>query len=286
MAWLKRLVPPALRAPVRRGARVAVDHTWGLLSAIEDRASWPTLADPPPISLYCVMRRRNQSTVRELLASLRAQDKAHLHDLDDEQPIAADLLKFVRTKGPGPRMRNLQNALDTNPPPDEHWILLCDDDVSFVRGDPGVLCAVAAAAHLDLAQPTHSPGSTNSYPITTSRLLSRARRTRFVEVGPVVAIAPRAREWVLPFPKGFEMGWGLDVLWSQSRPLDRDIGVVDVATVRHLGTIGADYATGRESRLLQEHLNAAEVNSPFELATQVGRPWRPWQPRAPWLRSP
>ena len=68
-----------------------------------------------------------------------------------------------------------------------------------------------------------------------------ARRTRFVEIGPVTALSARAARELLPFPD-LQMGWGLDARWSAiAADHDWPIGVIDATPVRHLKPVAASY---------------------------------------------
>ena len=68
-----------------------------------------------------------------------------------------------------------------------------------------------------------------------------ARRTRFVEIGPVTAIQRDAFELLLPLPE-LEMGWGLDAHWSAAAAAaGLPLGVVDATPIRHLRPVAAAY---------------------------------------------
>ena len=67
----------------------------------------------------------------------------------------------------------------------------------------------------------------------TRRRPALARRTAFVEIGPVTAFSRRAAEALLPFPD-LRWGWGLDNHWS-AVAVERGwwLGVIDALPVRH-----------------------------------------------------
>src|SRR5262249_42533055 len=72
---------------------------------------------------------------------------------------------------------------------------------------------LAEAFGFALAQPAHAFASHAAWEVTRRRPGVLARRTRFVEIGPVTAISARAAAVLLPFPD-LHMGWGLDARWS------------------------------------------------------------------------
>ena len=68
-----------------------------------------------------------------------------------------------------------------------------------------------------------------------------ARRTRFVEIGPVTAIRADAFDALLPFPD-LQMGWGLDAYWSAlAAEHGWKLGVIDAVPVRHVQPVAAAY---------------------------------------------
>ena len=93
----------------------------------------------------------------------------------------------------------------------------------------------------ELAQPAHAFASHAAWDVTRRRAGVVARRTRFVEIGPVTALSARAAEELLPFPD-LRMGWGLDGAWS-ALAAERGwaIGVIDATPVRHLRPVAAAY---------------------------------------------
>lgn len=240
---------------------------------------------PPsvPVQLYCVYRARNADLVRRLVAGLPAGSAAHLHALDAVCPALAE---HTRSGGPGERMALLNRLLAEHPPAPGRPVLVTDDDVCFVGAGAARFGGFATLGGFDIAQPAHQPGSEATFFVTRVVPLSTARETRFVEVGPVVFFAPRVLPRVLPFPADSGMGWGLDVAWSLLRAEGFRLGVVDATPVVHHGPVGAAYDTAAADAAQREHLRRAGVGSAHELATNVGRTWRPWQRLPRWPAQP
>jgi len=136
---------------------------------------------------------------------------------------------------------NLRAALAAHPPDGADWLLIVDDDVVLPRGFLDTFLLVAERFDLQLAQPAHAFASHAAWPVTRRRPGVLARRTRFVEIGPVTALHARAFPLLLPFPE-LEMGWGLDAHWSAAAAeAGLALGVVDVTPIRHLRPIAATY---------------------------------------------
>ena len=136
---------------------------------------------------------------------------------------------------------NLRATLAAHPPDGADWLLLVDDDVALPSGFLDAFVFVAEHFGLRLAQPAHAFASHAAWPVTRRRPGLIARRTRFVEIGPVTAVHAGALELLLPFPE-LEMGWGLDAHWSaRAAEAGLPLGIVDATPIRHLRPVGASY---------------------------------------------
>lgn len=136
---------------------------------------------------------------------------------------------------------NVNAALAADPPRDADWLLIVDDDVVLPRRFLDRFVAAAEAFGLELAQPAHAFASHAAWDVTRRRPGVLARRTRFVEIGPVTAVSARAAAELLPFPD-LRMGWGLDGAWSaDAAGRGWPIGIVDATPVRHLRPVAAAY---------------------------------------------
>jgi GT2 family glycosyltransferase len=136
---------------------------------------------------------------------------------------------------------NINAALLATPPAGADWLVVVDDDVVLPRGFLDRFIAAAEAFGLELAQPAHAFASHAAWDITRRRPGVLARRTRFVEIGPVTALSARAAAELLPFPD-LQMGWGLDGAWSAlAAERGWPVGVIDVTPIRHLRPVAASY---------------------------------------------
>ncbi len=114
------------------------------------------------------------------------------------------------------------------------WIIICDDDVEMAEGFADDLIAVANHANFALLQPARTLDSHISHPITGVAPGLIARRTRFVEIGPVVCIRADAAKLLLPFADNVGMGWGLDFIWpARMEKAGLRLGIIDAVPVAH-----------------------------------------------------
>jgi len=241
--------------------------------------------EPVGISAYCIWRSANAAVVSSFIESLPKDAVVHLHCLDgvvDPAPDAA-LHAHTRSSGPGLRMPLLGALIASNPPRLDDHLLIFDDDVVFVGRGGRSFPAIARTARLDIAQPAHVPFSPSTFAFNQMRLLSIARATGFVEVGPVVLMSPTAWSMAVPFPADIGMGWGLDVEWTRLREAGLRLGVVDATPVRHLKPVAAGYQADAEWETLQTRLRQVGAASVNELADSDAASWRPWRSAPPWI---
>ncbi len=147
-----------------------------------------------------VARAENLRTV----ARLRRELTRSRHDV---------ALHFAPPAAGAGKWANVNAALAAAPLGDADWLLIVDDDVILPRGFLDRFLALAEGFGFELAQPAHAFASHAAWDITRRRPGVLARRTRFVEIGPVTALSARAARELLPFPD-LQMGWGLDARWS------------------------------------------------------------------------
>ena len=127
------------------------------------------------------------------------------------------------------KFQNLNRLIEGD---DADWTLAVDDDVALPPRFTDRFVALIEHLGLDLAQPAQTWRSHAAWRVTRRRP-ALARRTAFVEIGPVTAFSRRAADELLPFPN-LRWGWGLDNHWS-ALAAERGwwMGVVDALPVRH-----------------------------------------------------
>jgi GT2 family glycosyltransferase len=151
-----------------------------------------------------------------------------------------ELVRVVPAPGLG-KWANVNAALERHPAAGFDWLMLADDDVALPRHFLDDIVYLAERFAFRLAQPAHAQASHAAWEITRRRPGLVARRTNFVETGPVTLFHSEVFETLLPFPD-LSMGWGLDANWSAiARERGWPIGVIDATPVRHLRPVAGDY---------------------------------------------
>ncbi|MBB3933664.1 hypothetical protein GGR25_004737 [Kaistia hirudinis] len=114
------------------------------------------------------------------------------------------------------------------------WVVACDDDVEFGEDFVDRFFALAERHDFALCQPARTRESYIDHAITAEIEGLSARRTRFVEIGPVTVLRHDAVRLLLPFTDIEGMGWGLDFIWPAIMEANGlRLGIVDGAPVHH-----------------------------------------------------
>lgn len=117
---------------------------------------------------------------------------------------------------------------------DPDWLVIIDDDVVLPPRFLDHAIEICERLDLALAQPAQTRQSNANWPLTKRRLLTIARETGFVEIGPVTLIRRDAGHILLPFPADLRFGWGLDFHWAhQMEDAGLRMGVIDALAVVH-----------------------------------------------------
>jgi hypothetical protein len=178
---------------------------------------------------------RPGSLLPRALGELRSEQHSVSHAFGstagEDPALAAETTATGMTGG---KFENLNRLVELGPPVADHdWLLVTDDDVRLAPRFLDRFVAVAEALSLDLAQPAQTRRSHAAWQVTRRRAWSLARRTQYVEIGPVTLFSRRAAETLLPFPE-LRFGWGLDNHWGAiARDREWKLGVVDALPVRH-----------------------------------------------------
>ncbi len=227
--------------------------------------------------MVCVYRRSNAPVVGRLVEQVTAVGgQSRLWALDSVDPTLQD-----RTLGCGPGGRfelinRLLEGLGSS-----HTVVVADDDVSFSVGSLDQLIRISQECAFELAQPAHTLRSHSTYAFCRRRPWSRARRTNFIEIGPLFVVDAAAMSRFTPFPEDTRMGWGVDLLWRDAALGGACIGIVDAVAVSHHTPLGHSYDMTHEGKLLGAMLRERHL-SRVEDGQKTMAMWYRWRPRPPW----
>lgn len=235
-----------------------------------------------PITALCVYRIKNVPNVLKMIQQLPGGAEVRLHALGE---VSSDLVQWTVSSGPGPRMVLLNALFEVRPVISGSWLVIFDDDASFLMPGKTKFFDWAVSAELDIAQPSIHVGQPASHGSRRTQPPSTVRQVGFVEVGPVVAFSPGAVRGIDIFPANSEMGWGADVRWAlEAARIGVRMGIVDATPIFHRGAIGVAYDITREERLLTQTLLEHGVSWRQMMSSHIAT-WRPCQRHPPWLKG-
>lgn len=229
------------------------------------------------IVMVCVYRSANAAVVSQMVEEVSAAGgRARLWALDSTDP---SLERQTFGCGPGGRFELINRLLEGAGPTET--VVVADDDVSFSVGTLDQFIRISRESGFELAQPAHSRRSHSTYAFSRRRPWSRARRTNFIEIGPLFIVDGEALSRFTPFPQDTRMGWGVDLLWRDAAIAGACIGIVDAVAVSHLTRLGYSYDMEHEGKLLDAMLRQRNLGR-VEDGQQTLATWYRWRPRPPW----
>ena len=135
---------------------------------------------------------------------------------------------------PTPKYALLNRLLAEDDPAGYDFVLTVDDDIVLPAGFLDLFLGVQASVGFDLAQPARTLNSNADHPIVLQQRGVIARRTLFVEIGPVVSFGREIFDLAFPFDETNPMGWGFENVWSYLlRERGKSQGIVDAVPVDH-----------------------------------------------------
>jgi hypothetical protein len=156
-----------------------------------------------------------------------------------------------------------------------NWAILCDDDVELPPGFLDDFLKLAERFDFALCQPARTQDSFIDHAFVRRAPGLLARRTRFVEIGPLTCIRREAFPLIFPFDELVGMGWGLDFIWPvRIERAGLRMGIVDAVPVAHrMRKPVRNYSHSVAERQMQqllsmhEHLGEAEAFTVLEAYT-------------------
>lgn len=128
----------------------------------------------------------------------------------------------------------LLNELLRSDWPQYDYVLACDDDIVLPAGFVDEYLEAVRRFDFALAQPARTHGSFIDHWFVEQLDGVDARRTRFVEIGPLFSVRRDAAARLLPFDAASPMGWGCDFVWPLLvERAGLSLGIVDRTPVAH-----------------------------------------------------
>jgi hypothetical protein len=114
------------------------------------------------------------------------------------------------------------------------FIIVSDDDITLPPDFLDAYLDIVMKHDLVLAQPARTHNSYIDHPFVERLDGIIARRTRFVEIGPVLSMQRDIFSSFLPFDESSQMGWGYDFVWPcLIEKMGLRMGIVDATPIEH-----------------------------------------------------
>ncbi len=153
---------------------------------------------------------------------------------DDEGSTLVESATVLRSAGPIPKFRILNQLLKDIPIRDFDFLLVLDDDIVLPRGFVDAFVSAQQQCDFSLCQPARTSTSWIDHALVEQEDGLLGRQTRFVEIGPVFSIRSNLFDTLLPFDETSPMGWGLDFVWPiLVERAGLKMGIIDAVPVDH-----------------------------------------------------
>lgn len=141
---------------------------------------------------------------------------------------------FLKTGALRPKYEFLNEIIDKSDLGRFSYLMILDDDIALPIGFVDAFLDLQSRLDFAIAQPARTTGSFIDLPIVEEHPGLIARRTLFVEQGPVISFRRDIFESVLPFDLRSPMGWGYENIWSlRLDARGRRLGIIDATPVDH-----------------------------------------------------
>lgn len=150
-----------------------------------------------------------------------------------EEPLVRDVTVLNFELG-SPKFVVLNRLLSTEPLDSYDFIIISDDDISLPSDFLDRYLSIVVKHDFAIAQPARTHNSYIDHHFVEQLTGLEARRTRFVEIGPLYSVRKDVYPVVFPFDESTHMGWGYDFVWPcLMEKLCKRMGIVDSTPVEH-----------------------------------------------------
>ena len=229
----------------------------------------------PKVLIVGVYLTDHESRIKEIISNLNQSlcyEVVHRWVACGKTSVPAQLepYTFFHQKSPAGKFVLLNQLLKDYSLPGYEYVLVCDDDIDLPNGFLDRYLRLVKKYELALAQPARTPDSELHHFIVRQLKGLTARRTRFVEIGPLFSIRQDVLPYLLPFDESNPMGWGFDFVWPIIlEKAGFNMGIVDATPVQHtLRATAACYDDGLSRKIMSDYL-ASKVHLSRDEAAHI-----------------
>lgn len=152
----------------------------------------------------------------------------------------------------------LLNKMLMRAPLDKYdFVIVCDDDITLPPNFLADYLGLVMKYDFALAQPARTHDSYIDHHFVERLDGLAARRTRFVEIGPLFSVRKDIYPVIFPFDESSSMGWGYDFVWPRLvERLGLRMGIIDATPVEHsMRKPVKNYDYGNADRLQADYMS-------------------------------
>jgi hypothetical protein len=150
------------------------------------------------------------------------------------------------------------------------YVILMDDDIVLPNAFLDHFVPLQDRLGFSIAQPARTSNSYIDHPIVEQQKGVLARRTLFVEIGPVVSFHKSAYELVFPFDLTSPMGWGYENVWAyRLEQAQMTMGIIDATPVDHSLRKPVDFYSWEEANRQRSLYLSKHEHTPIDHCFRV-----------------
>ncbi len=188
------------------------------------------------IGIYLTDRDNNANQIVTELSSSRDWNVEQIWIAlgQNKPPVELESVTCHHQAELAPKFTLLNGILNQVNLSDYEYLMVCDDDIELPDQFLDDYLALVGRYNFAIAQPARTNDSYIDHEFVGQLHGIKARRTRFVEIGPVFSFHKSAFSTCLPFDESSPMGWGYDLVWPHLADKNGlDMGIVDATPVAH-----------------------------------------------------
>ena len=180
-----------------------------------------------------------ENTVEHIIEQMNGSKRYHVVQkwialCGDAPSENVKAVTFMKIDNALPKFQLLNKILSGEELDQYTYIVISDDDITLPNNFLDSFLFLQEKYNFALAQPARTHNSYIDHPFVEQFDGLKARRTRFVEIGPIFSIRKDVFPLLLPFDENSSMGWGYDFVWPcliEDRELR--MGIIDAMPVEH-----------------------------------------------------
>jgi hypothetical protein len=225
---------------VRHEGEKLIEASWEApVCGEEDREGTGENLGTKSVLVIGIYLANQENTVEHIIEQMNRSKRYHVFQkwiaLGGDAPSEnVKAVTFMKIDNALPKFQLLNKILSGEELDQYTYIVISDDDITLPNNFLDRFLFLQEKYNFSLAQPARTHNSYIDHPFVEQFDGLKARRTRFVEIGPVFSIRKDVFPLLLPFDENSSMGWGYDFVWPcLVEDGELRMGIIDAIPVEH-----------------------------------------------------